>query len=201
MSHSRTSLFVLLFSVAVISPALAADAAVTGTVVDSLLGRPIPHAHVRLLDQSGREIASTFADENGRFDAWRCDDCRVEASLPGFEPRTVACSTSPLRVELGVAPVAENVVVTATSTATPTSQVGASVSVFTAGASGGAPRAVRGGAAPHHARRHGDPDGRTGWRYLPFRSRRREQLQQSAHRRHSDQPAGRHVQFRQPHHR
>ncbi|HEX4346534.1 MAG TPA: TonB-dependent receptor [Vicinamibacterales bacterium] len=128
MSHSRTSLLVVFCSLAALSTAQAAGT-ITGSVVDPS-GRPIPRAHVRVLDASGHEISSTYADEQGRFNAEPAENCRVEASLEGFEPAATACASSALRLQLAVAPVAEHVSVTATATETPTSQIGASVSVF-----------------------------------------------------------------------
>jgi outer membrane receptor protein involved in Fe transport len=57
----------------------------------------------------------------------------VIVSLAGFNPARSAVSTdSPSTVTLTVAPVRESVVVSATRTETPTSQVGAAVTVFTA---------------------------------------------------------------------
>ena len=128
MSHSRTSLLVFFCSLSAISAAQAAGT-VTGSVVDPS-GRPVPRAHVRVLDASGRELSSTYADEQGRFEAASAASCRVEASLEGFVPATVPCAPSGLRLQLAVAPIAENVSVTATATEAPTSQLGASVSVF-----------------------------------------------------------------------
>src|SRR5690554_6843470 len=61
VSHSRTSLFVFLSSLACASLG-SAGSTVHGTIVDPS-GRPVPRAHVRVLDPSGRERASAFADE------------------------------------------------------------------------------------------------------------------------------------------
>ena len=103
----------------------------SGVVVDPA-GRPVPRARVRVVDAGGAETASAFADDMGRFHFDTTPgNCRVEAALAGFEPATAACSTQSLRLQLAVAPIAERVMVTATNTPTPTSQIGASVSVFT----------------------------------------------------------------------
>jgi len=112
---------------------LRATGTVTGTVVDQS-GHPLPRAYVRVLDRAAHEIAGGFADEAGRFLVAVTDgQCRVEASLTGFQPSTVACGDAQaLRLVLTVAPIHETVVVTATLTATPAGQVGASVTVFTA---------------------------------------------------------------------
>src|SRR4029077_8621194 len=50
----------------------------------------------------------------------------------GFEPATLPCSTGAMRLMLALAPVRETLIVTATGTETPASQIGASTSVFTA---------------------------------------------------------------------
>jgi outer membrane cobalamin receptor len=109
---------------------------VAGTVVDQS-GRVVPRAYVRVLDASGRADRGAFADEAGRFEVAATDpaDCRVEATLAGFQPAVVRCSPAgagPLRVVLTVAPIQETTIVTATRTEAPTSQVGASATVFTA---------------------------------------------------------------------
>lgn len=128
MSHSRTPLLVFFCSLASILVAYAAGR-VTGTVVDPS-GHPIPRAHVRVLDAAGGELSSTYADEEGRFDTAPAENCRIEASLAGFEPATAPCSEAPVQLQLALAPIAEHVAVTATATETPTSQIGASLSVF-----------------------------------------------------------------------
>ena len=117
----------------VFSAAHVRAADISGAVVDGS-GHSVPRAYVRALDAQGAETAHTFADEAGRF-ALAVPDastCRVEVTLTGFEPAAMPCSGSPLRVALTIAPVHETVIVTATRTDAPTSQVGASVTVFTA---------------------------------------------------------------------
>jgi outer membrane cobalamin receptor len=109
----------------------AADA-ITGIVVDPA-GQPLPRAFVRTLDPSGKEAASTFADETGHFRLTPASSaCRVEVSMSGFSRAEAACASTPLRVVLQVAPIAETVIVTATRTEAPADQTGASVTVFTA---------------------------------------------------------------------
>ena len=60
----------------------------------------------------------------------------MEASLTGFEPASIPCASAgteqPVRLVLKVAPIRETTIVTATRTEAPTSQVGASATVFTA---------------------------------------------------------------------
>jgi len=112
------------------SPVSAADLA--GTVVDSS-GRPVPRAFVRVIDPSGGETGRTFTDESGAFSVQAEGSCRVEATLTGFRPASVRCDEArPLRIVLRVAPVEEHVIVSATRTEAPTSQAGASATVFTA---------------------------------------------------------------------
>src|SRR5437773_1316064 len=132
------SLLMAFITLAVVGGALtaaAADRAVSGTVVDQS-GQPLPRAYVRLLDARGAEIAAAFADETGRFGFnTRTDDCRIEASTTGFESAAVPCgapTSRAVRIVLGVAPVHETVIVSATRTEAPADQVGASVTTFTA---------------------------------------------------------------------
>jgi outer membrane cobalamin receptor len=117
------------------APAAAGDRTVAGAVVDQS-GRGVPRAHVRIVDSAGAESRGAFADETGRFDITVPDagGCRVQATLTGFQAATVPCETAggePLRIVLEVAPVQETMIVTATRTEAPTSQVGASATVFT----------------------------------------------------------------------
>jgi vitamin B12 transporter len=118
----------------VVSVALA-SADVSGAVVDQS-GRAVPRAHVRLLDDNGVESASVFTDEIGHFELkTNLTSCRVEASLTGFELAGASCTSAagqPLELVLSVAPVHETTIVTATRTEVPTSQAGASATVFTA---------------------------------------------------------------------
>src|SRR2546428_5238452 len=112
-----------------------ASADVSGTVVDQS-GRAVPRVRVRIVDNSGVESAAMFADEVGRFELkTTVTNCRVEASLTGFEPASVPCESAAagqsLRLVLKVAPIQETTIVTATRTEAPTSQVGASATVFT----------------------------------------------------------------------
>ena len=124
MSYSRTSRYLSLFLTLLLCFAAAsawAAPGVNGTdgVVVGPGGRPVPRAHVRALDVSGNETASTFTDDEGRFHLDASGTCRVEAALEGFEAATVACSAQPLRLALALAPIAESVMVTATNTETP----------------------------------------------------------------------------------
>jgi vitamin B12 transporter len=113
--------------------ASAADA-VSGIVVDQS-GRPIPRASVTAFDGKGTETASVFADESGHFRITIPDagtsGCRLTVSLTGFEPSRASCAADE-RIVLGVAPIEETVVVTATRTEAPATQVGSSMTVFTA---------------------------------------------------------------------
>src|SRR5438128_1449519 len=96
------SLF-FLFAASLPSIAHGADF-VTGTVVDQN-GQPLPRAEVRVLDRTGAETSHVFADEMGRFRvATSSDDCRVAAALTGFQPASIPCAPSPLRLTLNVAP-------------------------------------------------------------------------------------------------
>jgi outer membrane cobalamin receptor len=103
---------------------------VTGVVTDQS-GRPVPRAIVQVIAADGTAGAPTFTDADGAFHLANAPDgCRVQASLTGFSTATSACSESPVRLALSVAPVAEHVVVSATRTEAPAGQVGAAVTVF-----------------------------------------------------------------------
>ena len=113
-------------------PALAQSRTTSGTVVDQD-GRPVPRALVRMVD-AGRDSVGVFADDRGRFELTvpQTADCRIAASLAGFETAEAPCTSEPLRLELKVGPIRESVIVTSTRTEAPASQVGASATVFTA---------------------------------------------------------------------
>lgn len=122
--------FASLFAITIAASATAAD--ITGQVVDTT-GHALPRAYVRVLSDRGEAIMGVFADESGRFTlaADLPATCRLEASLTGFQTTTVSCGQTQDHITLPVAPVHENVIVSATRTDAPTSQVGASATVFT----------------------------------------------------------------------
>lgn len=93
----------------------------SGTVVDPD-GRPLPRAVVRVV--GGAAGTDVFTDEAGRFRLDAAPPCRIEAFLAGFRAASVPCGPDPVRIELRLAPVEETVVVTATRTDAPASQVG-----------------------------------------------------------------------------
>ena len=122
--------FVLTTALTALMPR-AAYAEVSGQVVD-LSGRPLPRAHVRLLDAGGATVSAVFTDERGSFTLPTRTPCTLQIALTGFQTATMPCPQSPPRIQLAIAPVRETVMVTATRTEAPTSQVGASATVFTA---------------------------------------------------------------------
>src|SRR5215470_2303178 len=96
-SSPRSSLAAFLLALSFPLSAAAADF-VTGLVVDQR-GQPLPRAEVRALDSDGAETARVFTDEGGRFRlATPSADCRVAASLTGFQPASASCSDTPLRL-------------------------------------------------------------------------------------------------------
>jgi outer membrane cobalamin receptor len=135
--HPR--LFVRTFSLCsillmVVALPVFAQPVVRGQVVDTT-GTPLTGAVVSLTSRSG-VTHTRIADSRGAFvfDS-ACDDCKVSARLTGFVPASVApVGDTPVVLTLGVAPIRESLVVTATRTEVPTSQVGASVTVFDAAA-------------------------------------------------------------------
>ncbi len=108
-------------------------ATLSGSVLDPSLAA-LPRATVRLLDLAGTEINRKLADSQGRFrfENLPAPNYTVEASLTGFQTRTVtAHAGSDVEIVLPLDPVRENIVVTATRTETPTSQIGTNTSVLT----------------------------------------------------------------------
>ncbi len=110
-----------------------AQAPIRGVVSDSS-GAAIARVPVRLVDSAGTTRSATLTDRDGRFTfAVSCASCTVVAALPGFLTST-STPTPDTRIVLALAPVQETVVVSATRGAAPSSQVGASVTVFDAAA-------------------------------------------------------------------
>jgi vitamin B12 transporter len=126
----------LLCSLLLLWPAPArAQAPLRGRVIDTS-GAPMVRVPVALVDTSGKTITTTLTDDEGAFAFERaCAGCRAQASLRGFAPSTTVLTTgTSVTLRLAPAPVRESVVVSATRDAAPTSQLGASVTVFDAGA-------------------------------------------------------------------
>ncbi len=137
VTRSRLSACAFFLSSLVLSTSVQAQpptqGAVGGSVADSS-GASLARVPVRLVDGTGATRATTLSDPQGRFGfAKTCDQCRFVAALPGFVT-TSAPAVGDARLTLAVAPVHESVVVTATRGEVPTSQVGASVTVFDAAA-------------------------------------------------------------------
>ena len=103
----------------------------SGTVEDES-GTPLPRVAVSLVDARDNTVATAFTDPRGVFRFVRsCNGCAVVATLPGFNPaRAPVSSDRAATLTLTVAPVEEAVVVTATRTDTPTSQVGSAITVL-----------------------------------------------------------------------
>lgn len=96
-------------------------------------GAGLPRATVRLRDAGGQLQAETLTDSQGRFqfEGVAPGTYTVEVALTGFAPAALEVRTGePVEIRLALAPVREHVVVTATRTEAPTSQVGSSVSVI-----------------------------------------------------------------------
>jgi vitamin B12 transporter len=117
-----------------ISLALAADpGSVTGVVVDSS-GRPVPRARVQIVTKDGAPAPAIFTDSDGSFRfSTAPDGCHLRASLAGFQAASGECRTdAPVTLTLAVAPIAEDIVVSATRTDAPAGQVASAVTVFDA---------------------------------------------------------------------
>jgi outer membrane cobalamin receptor len=97
---------------------------VSGVVVDSS-GRPVPRAVVRVVTRDGAPAATIFTEADGSFS--------LATALPGFQSASGDCRTdAPVKLTLGIAPVAEHIVVSATRTDAPAGQVASAVTVFDA---------------------------------------------------------------------
>ncbi len=102
---------------------------IAGTVLDPDRAA-VPRTTVRLLKPDGAEVERTLTDSLGHFEFKQpCfAECRTEVRVAGFQTQTQPAGQK--IIVLGLAPVQEKVVVTATRTETPTEQVGASVTVI-----------------------------------------------------------------------
>jgi len=105
---------------------------ISGQVVDPDHAT-IPRATVRLLSADGAEVARVFTDQQGRFSfSQRCQgSCMVEVQLTGFQKRQLHTPLDTQEIELAVAPVQEQIVVTANRTGTPEIQLGSSSTTIT----------------------------------------------------------------------
>lgn len=108
--------------------------ALTGVVLDPSRNA-VPRATVRLLDPAGVEVVQTLTDTQGRFrfDGLTQASYTLGVEMVGFEAvHQTARAGTEIELVLPLAPVRERVVVTATRTEAPTSQVGSSVTVIAA---------------------------------------------------------------------
>jgi vitamin B12 transporter len=106
--------------------------------INDPVGRSVSNAKVVAL-QDGQEVAHTTSNADGAYElsvpSGGRYDIRVEAE--GFAPATISAvfiaagkSTEAAPIALAIGPLAQNVVVSATGTAIPDTQVGASISVI-----------------------------------------------------------------------
>jgi vitamin B12 transporter len=104
---------------------------ISGTIVDPSHAY-VPRATVRLLSANSVEVARTLTDQQGRFRfPQACNStCSVEIQLPGFQTKRVLLPLVDQVVQLDVAPIQEQVNVTANRTETPTAQIGSSTSTI-----------------------------------------------------------------------
>ena len=127
----RAAAVFLFLSVSLPVPAFAGP--LSGSVVDAS-GRGVPRAVVHVIARDGAPAGSVFTEADGAFRLNSAPDgCRIRVVLSGFEPADAACGTgAPLRITLAVAPIAEDIVVSATRTDAPAGQVASAVTVFDA---------------------------------------------------------------------
>jgi len=103
---------------------------VSGRVIDPS-GQPLPRAYVRAIAPDHSSANGSFSDIDGRFTLQAAAaNCTIEVTLTGFENATAPCTGRPIEVKLSLAPVREHVVVSATRSEVPASEIGNSVSVF-----------------------------------------------------------------------
>jgi vitamin B12 transporter len=129
----RSSAVAVLFASLIVAWGWAqAPGSVSGVVLDPSHAR-LARAVVRLLSAEGIEIGHTLTDQQGRFSFRQsCETgCFVEIQLSGFQSKKLRTPLEQREIELSLAPVRENVVVTASRTETPTSQVGSTVTTIT----------------------------------------------------------------------
>src|SRR2546425_6988262 len=102
---------------------------IAGTVLDPDRAA-VPRTTVSLLKADGAEVERTITDSRGHceFKQPCFVECRTEVRVAGFQTQTQPADQKV--IVLGLAPVQEKVVVTATRTETPTEQIGASVTVI-----------------------------------------------------------------------
>jgi vitamin B12 transporter len=108
---------------------------ISGAVVDSLGGR-LAGAKVTLV-RDGKQIADTVSDAQGEFTFGTVESTRyqISVSAAGFEPHVTApffagTGRTTVEVPLQIGLLTQDVVVTASATEVPASQVGASVTVL-----------------------------------------------------------------------
>ncbi len=108
---------------------------VTGAVTDQS-GAALPRASVEVRSQTGRLVVQVQTNERGDFIlALRPGSYLVTAGLAGFvplkdQPLEVTLNTLPLNLQLQIPAVEQQIVVTATATKAPLSQVGSTTTVI-----------------------------------------------------------------------
>jgi vitamin B12 transporter len=134
----RWNLIAALFLLLIGIPASAQSQNILRGRINDPVGRSVSNAKVVVL-QDGQEVAHATSNPDGTFElsvpSGGRYDVRVEAE--GFAPATVSAiffaagkATEIPTVALAIGPLTQNVVVSATGTATPDTQVGASISVI-----------------------------------------------------------------------
>lgn len=138
LRHARwLTVIVAVFAFA--SVAVAAQGGRLEGVISDQAGAKIGGARVVVHDAAGAIVAETRADDGGRFkiDEVAAGRYTVVAEAPGFAQNGVvtvdvtAGGTADLDLRLGIAAITDRVVVTATRTAAPSSELGGSVSTLT----------------------------------------------------------------------
>jgi vitamin B12 transporter len=108
---------------------------ITGTVIDQS-GAPVPRVLIEIKDVKGPVVASSLTDQQGRFAFDLADGSyTLNASASGLASiehlsLDVSAISRPIRLTLAIASIHESIVVTATRTETPLTQVGSNTTVI-----------------------------------------------------------------------
>src|SRR5947209_1482485 len=129
--------FVLAFALALSTLASAAAGRIRGTITDPL-GAVVPNAHVQVFREN-KAVATTSTDAEGKYQFSSVPSGRyqIRAEAPSFAPQRSdviyvgSAGTAIVNLALKLGRVSQQVVVSATGTEIPDTQVGASVSVIT----------------------------------------------------------------------
>lgn len=135
---TRWIAFFIFYLLSVTFPIAAQSQTILRGKITDPVGQSVPDAKIIVLEHN-KEVAHGTSDPEGIFEVTVSDGGRydVQVEAQGFSPSTVTAifvrsgqTTDIIPVNLSLGPLAQRIVVSATGTATPETQVGASVSVI-----------------------------------------------------------------------